>query len=148
MNIQFKSNEQLNNEIQVTIEANAVNGEVTRLMHYLGNFDNKDYIVVNVAKAHHIVAIKDIQYIEVNVDMLSIKTKNETYQYRYRLYKILEDINSPKFIQVSKDCIINIDHLKKLETSFYGNIYAILQDDKRINVTRTYYKKIKQYLEI
>lgn len=148
MNIQFNSNKQITDEIQVTVEYSQLTDEVTNLLKYLNNFENKDYIVVNVDKAHHIISKQDIEYIEVNVDLVTLKTTKEIYQFRYRLYKILEDINSPNFIQVSKYCVINMDYLVKIETSFYGNIYAILKDNKRISISRTYYKNIKNYLKI
>lgn len=148
MYIKFKSNKAITDQIQVTVEYSQLTDEVSSLINYLNNFDNKDYIVIKVDKAHHLIAINDICYIEVKVDLISLKTTTDLLQFRYRLYKILEDLNSPNFIQISKDCIINIDYLSKIETSYYGNLYAVLKDNKRLSISRTYYKNSKRYLNI
>lgn len=148
MNIKFKNNKDIIDEINVTVEYSCINNEVSELISHIKNYESKDYIVINVDKAHHIIKKTDIVYIEVNVDMISLKTINDLYQFRYRLYKILEDINSARFIQVSKYCIINMDYLSKIETSFSGNMYAILKNDIKVNVSRTYYRNLKQYLNI
>lgn len=148
MNIKFKNNKDIIDEINVTVEYSCINNEVSELISHIKNYESKDYIVINVDKAHLIIKKTDIVYIEVNVDMISLKTINDLYQFRYRLYKILEDINSARFIQVSKYCIINMDYLSKIETSFSGNMYAILKNDIKVNVSRTYYRNLKQYLNI
>jgi len=55
---------------------------------------------------------------------------------------------SNAFLQVSQDCIINMDYLTSIENKTYRCIFNDPYNDLEIYATRRYYSRIKEVLEI
>jgi len=55
---------------------------------------------------------------------------------------------SPSFCQISQDCVINIDYLASIENASMHCVFYSPYDDLSIRVSRRYYSKLKDLLEI
>ncbi|MFV8214762.1 LytTR family DNA-binding domain-containing protein, partial [Streptococcus pluranimalium] len=63
-----------------------------------------------------------------------------------RLYQFKEKVGSQDMIQVSKQSLINIRHLERMEASFSGNMTAFLTGGLKIAVSRRYLKVLEKRL--
>lgn len=53
---------------------------------------------------------------------------------------------SDYFVQVSKQSLINLDHLQMMEASFSGNMLAILTNKTKVIISRRYLKNLEEKL--
>lgn len=147
MKWQFKEKQGLD-EIEVTIEKKVYDSEVISLITYLESYQltKSDMLAVKEADQIHFVKFDDIIAIEVDGDYLVIMTKEKMFRMRERLYKMKDRLPSDYFVQVSKQSLINLDHLQMMEASFSGNMLAILTNKTKVIISRRYLKNLEEKL--
>lgn len=65
-----------------------------------------------------------------------------------KLYALESKYEAYGFIRVNKSQLINIRFIKEIEPWIGQKYILMMNNDKRIDVNRTYYKKFKQYLKL
>lgn len=143
----FKENKE-QNDLVLTIEKAQYDKQVSDLVHYLEAFQAMKTDVIAVKSDDHIYLLKtdDIIAIEVDGDYLVIMTKEKMFRMRERLYKMKDRLPSDYFVQVSKQSLINLDHLQMMEASFSGNMLAILTNKIKVIISRRYVKNLEKAL--
>lgn len=145
----FEQNQQ-QTELLVTIAKNQYDKEVMDLIACLETFGQKGSAILPIKTDDRVVllALTDIILIDVEGDYLLIETCQGQHRVRERLYRFKEKLPATDFVQVSRQSIININHLKSLEASFSGNLLAILNQNIKTNVSRRYVKALERVLGI
>ncbi|EHJ55717.1 LytTR family DNA-binding domain-containing protein [Streptococcus urinalis] len=117
-------------------------------MTYLESYAQEKSDIIPLKTPDGIRLLKKDSIIAVDVDgrQLQLKTLKGNFYITERLYQFKERINSTDIVQVSKQSLININHLNKLEASFSGNMLAILINDVKVMVSRRYLKNLEQKL--
>jgi len=92
------------------------------------------------------VQIDQIIAVEVFANELTVYTHEKNYRLRGQLKKMTERINDGDFVQISKNTVINLNHLDSLEAAFSGNMTAFLTDDLKFSVSRKYLTDLKKQL--
>lgn len=152
MKIRFESDDRLSPEaLEVTVTAAAYNQEAHRLMDYLGHFseqreDSQTVLTANEDDRISIIQEQNVIALEVYGDTLSILTFNHTYKTHQRLYRVLDQLKSQDFVQISRGVAINLNYLKALEAGFSGNMTAIMTTGQKENVSRKYLVDVKRHL--
>lgn len=143
----FKENAS-DTEMQIVISKNNYDKEVMEFVSYLEAFQGMKSEVLAIKHEDNIYLIKltEIIAIEVDGDYLDIMTVQGSFRSRERLYKIKEKLPATNYVQVSKQSIINLDHLLKMEASFSGNMLAILTHKTKIIISRRYLKDLERQL--
>lgn len=135
-------------ELEVLIQKKSLDHEVQALIGHLGIFEQERPKVLPIKTAEEILllTIAELIAIEVEGTQLILKTSKASYQTTERLYKFKERLNNPDFVQVSKQSLININHLEKLEASFSGNMLAVLTNKIKVQVSRRYLKALEKQI--
>ncbi len=76
-----------------------------------------------------------------------IRTKDDVYRLKYKLYEIEEIFGGSDFIRISKSCIININQVKCFDTSILGTIIVKLKDDTQEKVSKRNVPQIMKMLK-
>lgn len=144
MNIFFKKNTQIN-EITITVEKNNKDREVEQLLIYLNDYDQY-FNVLTVKKENQIYKFHftEILWIEVIGDYTSIYTNTTQISVRKTLQSIESELPNNLFIRTSRNTLVNIKKIKKVERSFSGTMSATLLNDQKIHISRKYWKNIKK----
>lgn len=144
MKWEFKEKEV--DELELVLQKRQFDREVQELVTYLGHFGQESPKVLPVKTAEDILllTVAELIVVEVEGSQLLLKTSKGTYQTTERLYKFKERLNNPDFVQVSKQSLININHLEKLEASFSGNMLAFLTNKIKVQVSRRYLKALER----
>ena len=75
-----------------------------------------------------------------------VRTKEESFEVRDRLY-VLEDILREKgFVRISNSEIVNISQIEKLDMSYAGTIKMYMKNGDETFVSRRYVSRIKEVL--
>ncbi|ARJ51447.1 LytTR family DNA-binding domain-containing protein [Staphylococcus lutrae] len=147
MKWRFKENK-AQHDLVLTIEKAQYDKEVSDLVAYLEAFQVMKSDVIAVKSDDHIYLLKidEIITIEVDGDALVVMTKNQCYRMRERLYKMKDRLPTDHFVQVSKQALINLNHLQMMEASFSGNMLAVLTNKTKIIISRRYLKNLEEKL--
>ena len=148
MKINFNQDDKIpKDEIDVTVKASNFTNEVQELMKRLDELNSKFSVIpLSVDDRVVMVQIDQIIAIEVFENELTIYTHEKIYRLRGQLKKMTERINDGNFVQISKNTVINLNHLDSLETAFSGNMTAFLTDDLKFSVSRKYLTELKRQL--
>lgn len=149
MKINIKKNNSLDdNEIVIDIQHSDNYKELKQLVNYINHYELKDNNKVMVMDDSY--SLLEIEYNDIIMFFSDkknnyCKAKERKYMVKSRLYE-LEKI-SMDFIRISKNCIVNIKHIKKFDIGETGKIVVLLDDDTEQIVSRRRTSEIMKYLE-
>lgn len=149
MKITYQQNDELpGDEIQVNIASRTRTTRVDQLMNYLARFAKSKEQTIPVKAADQFLIIKtaDLIMVEVNRRELTFYTVNRVATTTGSLKDVQERLNDPKFIQVSRYAIINMDYLQSVENGFSGTMVAKLDHQVKTSISRKFVPMIKEYL--
>ena len=149
MHYHFEENKALAlDEVQVLVQSPEKNKEVQELLDYLSVFGQEKVTVLPIKTNDRIemLRVEDLVYADVEGTSLILETMKGRILTNERLYKFAQRLNNPDFIQVSKDALLNINHLEALEASFSGNMLAILTGKRKLDVSRRYLVNLEKRL--
>ena len=86
-----------------------------------------------------ILSVDDIVYIEAFGHNVEVHTKDNTYQSTDRLYKIMNQLNPDKFLRISNSVVIQKDKVKRISSTLSMKFIITMINDKKVDVTRSYY---------
>ncbi|MGT2907705.1 LytTR family DNA-binding domain-containing protein [Streptococcus dentiloxodontae] len=135
-------------EIEVLVRSQSLTSSVQRFLDYVAAYETEAPAIIPIKTADRIEMLKiaDLIYVDVDGTNLILETFKGRYLIIERLYKFKERLNNPDFVQVSKQSLLNINHLEALEASFSGNMLALLTGQRKLHVSRRYLKNLEQRL--
>lgn len=149
MKINIKKNNTLDdNEIILDIQHSDNNKSLKELIDYINHYELNYSNKVMVMDDDY--SLLEIEYNDIIIFYSDkknnyAKIKDKKYMVKSRLYE-LEKV-SIDFIRISKDCIVNIRHIKKFDISETGKIIVKLDDNTERTVSRRKTSEIMKYLE-
>ncbi|MFI3837038.1 LytTR family DNA-binding domain-containing protein [Streptococcus equinus] len=149
MHYQFEEDSSLPKEaIEVLVRSGEYDQAVQDVLDYLARFNQEktEVIPVKTAMRTELLRVSDLILIDVDGSSLILETRHGRLVTNDRLYKFRARLNNPDFVQVSKHAVLNINHLKALESSFSGNMLALLTNDVKTDVSRRYLSDLEKAL--
>ncbi len=138
MNINVKTN--ISNkfkEIMIAIEAPKLTKEVQNIIDYASDLNPlPNQIIANKNNEIYFIELKDIICFFSKDKYIYIRTKNDEYRVKYKLYEIEEKLDKRIFIRISKSCIINMEQVECFDTSILGTIKVKLKDNTKEIVSK------------
>lgn len=144
----FNNSELDENEIIIEVQYSNKNTNVQQLIDYLNNYElnyknkvivmDKDYTLLEIEYKDIILFYSDKKY-------NYCKVKEKSYMVKSKLYE-LEKI-SIDFLRISKNCIVNVNHVEKFDISETGKIIVRLDDATEQIVSRRKTSEIMKYLD-
>ena len=78
----------------------------------------------------------EIDAIESAGNYIAIHTGKESHIMRDTLNALEAQLDPEKFLRISRGAIVNLDHIREIQPMFKGEHVIILQNDKRLTMTR------------
>lgn len=126
--------------IKINIEYNTPKKEVEKLIEYIENYNKTIFLDDNYILEK--VLLKNIIYFYSEDKNNYCKTEKKIYKIKSKLYEI--EKLSTDFIRISKNCIVNIEHIKNFDISKTGSIKINMDDNTYRIVSR---RKIRDIIE-
>lgn len=92
------------------------------------------------------IKINEIVRIYSESKRVFVRTKDDVYLVRERLYILEENLKESGFVRISNSEIVNISQIQKLDMSLVGTIKMYLKNGDVTYVSRRYVSKIKEVL--
>lgn len=149
MDIKIRTN--ISNEFEeasITIDAPELSDEIQNLIKYISNINTiPNQIVVNKDNKIYFIELERVICFFSKDKYTYVRTGEETYKIRYRLYE-LEDIFKEKdFVRISDSCIININQVDCFDTSILGTVLVRLKDETQETVSKRNVAQIMRLLK-
>jgi len=95
---------------------------------------------------YEIIHYKDIIYIESYGHEITLYTLQKEYIIKEKLYEVENILNDKGFIRVNKSTVVNKYDITRIEPSFNSKLTLIMNNHKKITVTRNYNSAFKQFI--
>lgn len=149
MKIIFENDDNISSEEPlIIVKSNQLKGETKDVWNYINQYNKVrlDLIPIKVAEKILMIKVDTIISVEVYGRELKIYTIEGIYSSGGSLIGFYNKLNLKNFIQVSKNSIININHLDSLSDSFSGNMMAKLTNNIKVSISRKYVKALFECL--
>ncbi len=88
------------------------------------------------------IPVSSVFYIEVVDNCVYVYTEEAVYKSPKRLYELEEELTGESFVRVSKSTLLNIKKVVALRSTLNSRVYAKLQNDEEVLVSRKYAKEV------
>ena len=105
-----------------------------------------DKLVAFRDKEVFILSYEEIIRIFAQDKSVFIKTEKGTFSSRFTLYELDQRLDKRKFIRISRSDIVNLDFVKKLDSSFTGTIAVEFKNGDVAYVSRRNLKEFRKAL--
>jgi two-component system LytT family response regulator len=121
----------------------------TKLSQLLSSFQTQDLIhkpnkkfPIKSNGRVHLVALEDIYFITASGYYAEIFSKEKKFLLRESLTNLVEQLDDSIFIRIHRSTIINLQHLKELIYSNYGEVDVKMNDASIFRVSKSYKKAL------
>ena len=108
---------------------------------------NKIYLTGKSENGEVKVALEDISYIESFGNDIFAYVNNKTIALPTKLYQLAEELEPFGFVRVGKSIIVNIAQIYAVKPILNGKLLLTLNDEKVLEVNRTYVHAFKAFLK-
>ncbi len=95
-----------------------------------------------------VVSLSEIVFIESMEKKVYVHTKENVYTTSNRLYEMERKLPQEQFIRISNSVIIGRHSIKRIIPALSQKYYLTLKSGDKVDVTRTYYYKFKEFYGI
>ena len=134
-------------EFEIFVKSNKENENIQNLTNYINRFELYLSRKVFVNDNNKIVEIKAEDIVMFFSDKKNnyCKANGKTYRVKNRLYEI-EKIDE-NFIRISKNCIINLEHVEYFDKNKTGKVVVIMDDKSEEYISRRRIGSIMRVLD-
>lgn len=101
-------------------------------------------IVGKYNNTYHLINYKDIIYVESFGHEIILHTVQKEYLIKEKLYEVEGMLEGKGFIRVNKSCVINKSQIQEIQPTFKSKFILLMNDQQKIDVTRSYYQRFKE----
>jgi len=105
--------------------------------------DAADRIVLKADGALHFVKPSDVAWLEAQGDFVKVQTSGKTQMVRETLQSMEERLDPAVFLRIHRSFIVNLEHVKRVETALYGDYSVFMSDGSKLRLSRSYRSKLK-----
>lgn len=136
-----------NSELEIIIRGNIADPVVARLIEAVNGCERRDVLMLCREEREYPTHAADISRIEAIDGKTTAFVKNQPYEVKFKLYQLADMLAKNRFVQISKSCLVNVEHIESIEVEFSGNYVAFLKDGKtRLTISRKYMKSFREYI--
>lgn len=96
----------------------------------------------------NVISVSDIVTIESYGHTVEIHTTDKVFTTTERLYQLEKTLDPHKFLRVSNSVIISSSQIKEISPTFSMKFTLKMKNGSRVDVTRSYYSKFKEFFGI
>ena len=142
----FISTDEQCTETEITVRCNRMSDDIEKLIAALRMLDMK--LTGKKDGRQHFIETADVMYIESTDRRSFLITVKDVYETPFRLYELEAKLSDLDFLRISKNCLVNINHIQSIEPDIDRRLILTMEKDIKLPVTRQYSPVVKQKLEV
>jgi two-component system LytT family response regulator len=103
-------------------------------------------ILIRSAGRVHFVIVDEIEWAEAEGNYVRLHIRSESHLLRQTMNAFQKQLDPNRFIRIHRSTLVSLECIKELQPWFGGEYIAILHNGKRLNVSRTFRKKLTERL--
>jgi two-component system LytT family response regulator len=103
-------------------------------------------VVVRDGSNVHVVAVGKIDYVEAQDDYVGIRTAGRTLLKEQTLGDLEGQLDGRRFVRIHRSYLLNIERLARVELYAKDSRVAILQDGRKLPISRSGYQRLQEIL--
>ncbi len=103
-------------------------------------------ILVRSGSRIHVIAVDDVDFVEARDDRVCIRAENREHEKTEKIGRLETLLDPSRFVRIHRSYILNLDRLAKVELYAKDSRFAILDDGRKLPVSRAGYKRLKALL--
>ena len=129
---------------EIIVKCHFLDEDITLLLNQLKNGSSK----MNFIKDNKIVIVekKDILYFESVDDKVFAYTAEGVFETKFKLYELEQILPAKNFFRANKAVIVNLNTIKSISPAFNGRFEAVLKNEYKVIISRSYVPKLKEHL--
>jgi DNA-binding LytR/AlgR family response regulator len=130
------------------IRCSEINSTIAEIQQKITDTGSKDHqLVCDDGEKDYYIPMNEILFLETEDGRVRAHTADRMYHVSYRLYE-LEELLPNYFLRVAKSTILNVHHVRSILKNITGASEVEFDNSpKRVYVSRSYYKALKDRLE-
>ena len=132
---------------KIIIYTNEVDEEMSVIIDGVLNTNRKKLKVYKDEKMY-ILNQDEIETIYSESGKIYVRSNNEIYTIKNRLYELEALLDKKIFIRISNSEIVNFNEVKNIDFKIIGTIILNFKSGNKAYVSRRYIPKIKEFLEV
>ena len=135
-------------EEEVVIRCNGINSTIAEIQQKILDVGDKGrQLVCDDGEKDYYIPMDEVLFLDTEGGRVRAHTADRMYHVSYRLYE-LEELLPNYFIRVAKSTILNVRHVRSILKNITGASEVEFDNcSKRVYVSRSYYKALKDRLE-
>lgn len=99
-------------------------------------------------ETYELISHERILYFEAMGNSVYIVTPDQRLSVKFKLYELECSLRSKGFIRISKSILVNISNVKEIIPWFNSRYILRLKNNNELEVSRTYVKNFKTFMEL
>ncbi len=132
-------------EIEIHLCNKEKNSEIISIHEILVNLLEMKFKVVKEQESRFVTTSQIIRIFSENKKVY-IRTKDDCYEVKERIYTLEEQLHDKDFVRISNSELVNVNEIEKLDMSSAGTIKMHMKNGDITYVSRRYVSKIKKVL--
>ncbi|HID39333.1 MAG TPA: response regulator [Calditrichaeota bacterium] len=100
-------------------------------------------ILIREGTKVHIIPVENISHVEAQGDYVRIYTEETSFLKLEKLRVLEVKLDKRRFVRVHRSYLLNLAYLRKIEVYSKDSRYALLQEGKKIPISRSGYQRLK-----
>ena len=132
-------------ETEITINCSVLDERLKKLVEYIRQYS---FSLNGFVEGHsYKIPLEEIFYMDSVDGKTFLYCNNKVYECKETLATIEQMLLHTPFIRISKNCIMNINVLQCVKSSFNHRMEATLRNGEKLMISRNYVENIKKKLE-
>lgn len=106
-----------------------------------------DRIVLKTGSDLNFVKTGDIIWVESQADFLKVHTIGTAHLMRETMQSLEERVDPAKFLRIHRSSLVNLEHVKKVTPTNYGDYTVQLSDGTKLRLSRRNRSRLKQLIK-
>jgi two-component system LytT family response regulator len=103
-------------------------------------------IVVKTGNKMHVIPVSEIHFLEASEDYVMVHTGKGRHLKAQTMKHYENHLNPSQFVRIHRSYIVNITYIERIEPYDKDSYIAITTERKRLKISRTGYRKLKETL--
>ncbi len=91
------------------------------------------------------VNVEDIQFVQAAENYVQLNLGNTRHLLHVPIATLEASLDPREFLRIHRSIIVNVKHVRELETGPHGEFIVVLQGGARLQSSRSYHEKIKDW---
>jgi two-component system LytT family response regulator len=104
-------------------------------------------IVIRDGPQVHVVPVGQVDYIEAQDDYVNVHAAGKAYLKEQTLSDLEGQLDPSRFVRVHRSYLLNVERLARVELYAKDSRVAILQDGRKLPISRSGYQRLQQILD-